>query len=58
MYEASLEEKVFAIKIRIDRFKHKNGYLFTETTDKDKAVLVYDEKQPRFVLKEKIGKDE
>ena len=57
MYEESLEDRVFSIKIRINKFKRENDYLFTKITDKDKAVLVFDKENPHFVIKNSDKKD-
>ena len=39
-------EKVIDIRLRIDKFRREHKEIFSKKTDKEKAILVYDEDKP------------
>ena len=50
-----LEEKVWQIRLRINKLKFELKDVLEEKTDKEKAVFVYDEKDPHLINEKVYG---
>tara|TARA_X000001382_G_scaffold13716_1_gene8888 strand:- start:446 stop:604 length:159 start_codon:yes stop_codon:yes gene_type:complete len=46
-----LEEKVYQIRLRINKLKHDLKEQLEKRTEKEKAVFIFDKKDPHFLRK-------
>jgi len=46
-----LEEKVYEIRLKINKLKHELKEIMEQKTDKEKAIFVYDKEDPHFLRK-------